>query len=1012
MDIATLEIHVNSNDLVTAKSNLDALAGSAANADAKFSGSSTNMAASVRKQAEAAQSAGAAVRSATDATASFGDANLQAAEAAAHHSITLGRVERSLESFIVKTTGANEQIGLLAAAFGHLEIGAVAMIGVLGGVFAVLKGYELLTEDARKAKEEQDKLTEALHKWRLEQDNGPAGKLVDEINAAKKAIEELKKTLASTDQSGNPPFLVQLKAQLAGLFAGLSGDPNAIGAAMSTYIRKWYADQVKAIDEGGKDVAAATKEAARLELEALKQDFNDRQAAFLAFLPNEALTIGAKETIEALNNQLAAMQRVAAQNGKDYIASQDAARLDGLQGVALAELTAYLKAEAAQLEANATLSGVALTERLAGIDADKQAALARAKVAEAISLENERLALNAQLRDQANKTAAKNSKDFIDQLQKEGKAWNDLTQSIDDTIGKGALRITQASSFKQAFDEIGQTALKVADDIQKRWATLADNQKVFAKSMMDDARNIAAAIGGGVIGYTLGQQGQLGQAAAPIAGAIQGAEIGGPIGALVGSFAGVIGGMLGAAEAHKQAAEALKAAGDQLQDSLKTYGAPSGIAGQLAQNDATRDKLQQQAVDDFKAAVKANDIGAGNRAISQYQQAGATHDANVNQIAQQFSASLDQQLNSLGGPAGALQNGIDAATKAFQDNLNSATALAQAQGKVAVDQDTLNKIAQIYGETLQQLQADYQQAQVALQANQDARQAAAQGDADGAAILRKQAQDQQEYYDAVKNVYTDAQLAQLKYIQGLEEVALAAAQAAAKLSQSATDIENAVSGGFITGASGLAGEAALFGFTGLSDADIRAKYTDPTLGALTDAQRTLNAQITQYLNDEAKWGPQLATAAGALAGTGPAGSGGSGGSANLQRQAIASAAAGLTQTTGNRMADYLASILIVEKEIRDDIRGTSGYTLNRTATPIFASPSSARSSPSQTTDVAGARSVVIQNLNINMNPKASPTERAFALEIARAVKDEVNKELGDDYANQQLRAGNPNRTGL
>src|SRR5690348_14700255 len=59
------------------------------------------------------------------AVGGFGDANLRAAEAASHHQITLGRVERSLESFIVRTTGANEQLALLTASFGHLELGAV-----------------------------------------------------------------------------------------------------------------------------------------------------------------------------------------------------------------------------------------------------------------------------------------------------------------------------------------------------------------------------------------------------------------------------------------------------------------------------------------------------------------------------------------------------------------------------------------------------------------------------------------------------------------------------------------------------------------------------------------------------------------------------------------------------------------------------------------------------------------------------------------------------------------------
>jgi hypothetical protein len=68
------------------------------------------------------------------------DGNLKAAEAATHHSISLGRVAKSFEGVIVEGTGLNEQLSLLTAAFGHLEFGEVAMIGALGAIFMLVKG--------------------------------------------------------------------------------------------------------------------------------------------------------------------------------------------------------------------------------------------------------------------------------------------------------------------------------------------------------------------------------------------------------------------------------------------------------------------------------------------------------------------------------------------------------------------------------------------------------------------------------------------------------------------------------------------------------------------------------------------------------------------------------------------------------------------------------------------------------------------------------------------------------
>jgi hypothetical protein len=79
------------------------------------------------------------------------------AEATGHvgaHSISIGRLEQSLERFSAEALGVNHTAGLLLATMARFAIGSIETAGVLAGIAAVVAIWDKLTESARKATEE------------------------------------------------------------------------------------------------------------------------------------------------------------------------------------------------------------------------------------------------------------------------------------------------------------------------------------------------------------------------------------------------------------------------------------------------------------------------------------------------------------------------------------------------------------------------------------------------------------------------------------------------------------------------------------------------------------------------------------------------------------------------------------------------------------------------------------------------------------------------------------------
>lgn len=74
------------------------------------------------------------------------------------------RLTAALSPLATTVTGLHPQVGRLAVVIGMLGLSAPIMAGALLGLTALTAAYRKLTDDTRKAREEQEKLTDALNK--------------------------------------------------------------------------------------------------------------------------------------------------------------------------------------------------------------------------------------------------------------------------------------------------------------------------------------------------------------------------------------------------------------------------------------------------------------------------------------------------------------------------------------------------------------------------------------------------------------------------------------------------------------------------------------------------------------------------------------------------------------------------------------------------------------------------------------------------------------------------------
>jgi hypothetical protein len=607
----------------------------------------------------------AAAQRAAAAVDGFGGSNLRAAEAATHHSISLGRVERSLESFVVRTAGANEQLGLLAAAFGHLQVGSVVMIGVLAALFAVTMVYEKLTESTRKAHEEQDKASEALVKWYRTQKAEASGHAhAEEMDLTREAIKRLRAEIEKPVQMNwVTDFWATLRAAIA------IRQSLAAGTGITT--------------------AAFTGAAQKVT------DDNARRAAEMEAAVKAAAEDDAKKRQEEENKAIKLLIEQAAARDEIVRKAREELSLVGLTGIALAKQQEVYDTERAIRENN-----VKAAVDLIGADAAHAAAIIKARDAMNDALRSaQKLTVTT-----IERTASLKEQEAIAKLQAEDARFfeKELLGGIKDFASGGL------NSFKEFFVSVETMAARMVTQVTSRIENLQEQLKAANKAGAEDlaktidadiaqyqrladkaaaiAKATGAAIAAASIGYSLGQSNGAGVGA--IGGAAAGAAAGaqfGPWGAVAGGLIGAASGLLGAAKAHHEAADSLKNAAASFKTNVDQFAAvgSSQIEQQKAALYAQKISLHEQALAVYALAVAAKSPTAAADYRTQSDRINAAYTEQLAKIGPEFWRGINEQINALSGSMGEYRNALATIEKQYEDNKKSVEALGGAEESLA-----------------------------------------------------------------------------------------------------------------------------------------------------------------------------------------------------------------------------------------------------------------------------------------------------------------------------------------
>jgi hypothetical protein len=100
--------------------------------------------------------------SATRGMSAWGAVQAEAAGRVGEHSLSIGRLGYRLESLTADALGANSAVGLLGASFLKFGVGDIYMVAILGGIYALVEAYKLLTASGRELNKQIDDMTKSL----------------------------------------------------------------------------------------------------------------------------------------------------------------------------------------------------------------------------------------------------------------------------------------------------------------------------------------------------------------------------------------------------------------------------------------------------------------------------------------------------------------------------------------------------------------------------------------------------------------------------------------------------------------------------------------------------------------------------------------------------------------------------------------------------------------------------------------------------------------------------------
>lgn len=485
------------------------------------------------------------------------------AEATGHvgaHSLAVGRLAYRLESMTSALLGVNSALGLLGASSLKFGVGDIYTIALIGGIYAIIKAYEILTKAAREATKAQDEaLTRLASKFGPE--TGPRSQTAkDYVEALKRQQEDnahLKILMAATSEAavarayssrGEATPFRSRQREIDRLTADLANTNQIIGDVRANApgktpletvtVRSDLKTRIADAKEYAKAIAQAVAETNKLNIEQAKKTGGietDRRNADL-------LLAAAKDGTQAYQDQV------------DAIAVQNRLEQDGIQWF-------DARYDAAKKSLEITIAENRETQE---INNAREAAANKAKQDAQKAAEEAERPFKNMMRGLQTEFAT-----FFDNIFTKGiKSFGDLVSSIKQMFLKMISELLATKLMGKLAGimagMLGTAGVAGAQGV----GSSAEGGGMLAGLGGQIARNAAGAAAAAVVAYQVGGsmynnalsdrenrlRGGFGGAAS---GAVVGGTIAGPIGAAVGAIVGFTAGVLGSEGAARKAAKAL-----------------------------------------------------------------------------------------------------------------------------------------------------------------------------------------------------------------------------------------------------------------------------------------------------------------------------------------------------------------------------------------------------------------------------------------------------------------------
>lgn len=595
-DIAELGIVVGLTGGDKALAQLDAIGVAGEKAGAK-------VASSLAPASTQTQTLAASTLNAASNVNAFASSTTRAELATTQHALAMGKIERAFVATAEEALGLNAAVGLLGEGFGKMVASELVVVGVIAAVAALAKTWELWTADAKRAREEQEKLTQALDDWYRTERAGVAGERSQQLAAAQARLAENQEKLDALQAQASPSIR-----------GGRNAGADLVEQGQITALQKIMDDERKIIAAAQADITktltndfVAQQGVREQQLEAIVQ--NDHATA--------AERASARKQLQADLVADAALMHQYLASSDPNLHAQAAAIAGNIQSITQA--LAPNKKALEEAAATARLYDDVMTDLAGRIKGTTVELSGYTKTALALNTASNELGqMVADDADKMNQIAAANAKatktatDLTAEVHDLAHAMrDDLLGGMIDLAGSG---LTSFSSFVT-----GATALssKLVSDLSQHIDTLRQKQAAAIGvgdiplaaqiqqqiAAMQSLQPLAGRVNAGLSGFSLGSS--LGAATgSAVGGAVTGAATGagegfmlaGPMGALVGGISGLVGGFLSGASAAETLAKSVADMQRQFKLALLTMEQGTGDATTLEVALAKLDESTQQLI--------------------------------------------------------------------------------------------------------------------------------------------------------------------------------------------------------------------------------------------------------------------------------------------------------------------------------------------------------------------------------------------------------------------------------